>query len=80
MEIDLDTYREQSRETWAQMAPGWEARHDWMIEITGRVGRADALTHRGTKRRARICSSVCGLNSHSPFTRARRSSGSRSTP
>ena len=34
---DLDTYREQSRETWAQMAPGWEARHDWMIEITGRV-------------------------------------------
>jgi SAM-dependent methyltransferase len=35
--IDLDTYREQSRETWGQMAPGWRDRRDWMMEITGRV-------------------------------------------
>jgi ubiquinone/menaquinone biosynthesis C-methylase UbiE len=37
MEIDLDTYREQSRETWGQMASGWEDRRDWMMEVTGRV-------------------------------------------
>jgi SAM-dependent methyltransferase len=37
MAIDPDTYREQSLETWGQMASGWEARHDWMVEITGRV-------------------------------------------
>jgi SAM-dependent methyltransferase len=37
MAIDLDAYREQSRETWGQMASGWRDRHDWMMEITGRV-------------------------------------------
>jgi SAM-dependent methyltransferase len=37
MAIDLDAYREQSRETWGQMAPGWQDRRDWLIEITGRV-------------------------------------------
>jgi ubiquinone/menaquinone biosynthesis C-methylase UbiE len=30
MPIDPDAYREQSRETWGKMAPGWEARNDWM--------------------------------------------------
>jgi ubiquinone/menaquinone biosynthesis C-methylase UbiE len=35
--IDLDAYREQSRKTWGQMAPGWQDRRDWMMEITGRV-------------------------------------------
>jgi ubiquinone/menaquinone biosynthesis C-methylase UbiE len=35
--IDLDAYREQSRETWRQMAPGWEDRRDWLMKITGRV-------------------------------------------
>jgi ubiquinone/menaquinone biosynthesis C-methylase UbiE len=35
--IDLDTYREQSRETWGQMAQGWRDRRDWMMGITGRV-------------------------------------------
>jgi ubiquinone/menaquinone biosynthesis C-methylase UbiE len=37
VEIDLDAYREQSRETWGLMAPGWEDRRDWLMEITGRV-------------------------------------------
>jgi SAM-dependent methyltransferase len=37
MGIDLDTYREQSRETWGEMASGWEDRRDWMVEVTGRV-------------------------------------------
>jgi ubiquinone/menaquinone biosynthesis C-methylase UbiE len=37
VEIDLDAYREESRETWGQMAPGWQDRRDWLMEITGRV-------------------------------------------
>jgi SAM-dependent methyltransferase len=37
MGIDLDAYREQSRETWGEMASGWEDRRDWMMEVTGRV-------------------------------------------
>jgi SAM-dependent methyltransferase len=37
MEIDLDTYREQSRETWGQMAPGWEDRREWLMGVTGLV-------------------------------------------
>jgi len=37
MTMDLDAYREQSRDTWGEMAPGWEARSEWMNEVTGRV-------------------------------------------
>ena len=37
MGMDLDAYREQSRETWGEMAPGWEARNEWMTQVTGRV-------------------------------------------
>jgi SAM-dependent methyltransferase len=37
VEIDLDAYREQSLETWGQMAPGWRERREWLMEITGRV-------------------------------------------
>jgi ubiquinone/menaquinone biosynthesis C-methylase UbiE len=37
VEIDLDTYREQSLETWGQMAPGWQDRREWLMDITGRV-------------------------------------------
>ena len=37
MEIDLDAYREQSRATWGQMAPGWRDRREWLMDITGRV-------------------------------------------
>jgi len=37
VDIDLDSYREQSRETWTEMAPGWEARNAWMNEVAGRV-------------------------------------------
>jgi ubiquinone/menaquinone biosynthesis C-methylase UbiE len=37
MGIDRDAYREQSLATWAEMAPGWEARHDWLVEATGVV-------------------------------------------
>jgi ubiquinone/menaquinone biosynthesis C-methylase UbiE len=35
--IDLDAYREQSLETWGQMATGWADRRDWMFGITGLV-------------------------------------------
>jgi SAM-dependent methyltransferase len=37
MEIDLDAYREQSLETWGQMASGWEDRREWLMDITARV-------------------------------------------
>lgn len=37
MSIDLDAFREQSRHTWAEMAAGWEARHDWLMDVTGPV-------------------------------------------
>jgi SAM-dependent methyltransferase len=37
MAIDLDAYRQQSRETWGQMAAGWEHRRKWLMDITGRV-------------------------------------------
>jgi ubiquinone/menaquinone biosynthesis C-methylase UbiE len=37
MEIDLDAYREQSLETWGQMASGWEDRREWLMDVTGRV-------------------------------------------
>ena len=37
MQIDLDAYREQSRENWGRMAQGWEERREWMLGITGRV-------------------------------------------
>jgi SAM-dependent methyltransferase len=34
MAIDLDAYRKQSRETWGQMATGWEDRRDWIMAST----------------------------------------------
>jgi ubiquinone/menaquinone biosynthesis C-methylase UbiE len=37
MATDLDAYREQSRDTWGKMAPGWEDRRAWMMDITGLV-------------------------------------------
>jgi ubiquinone/menaquinone biosynthesis C-methylase UbiE len=37
MTVDLDAYREQSLATWGEMAPGWEDRREWLMEITGRV-------------------------------------------
>jgi SAM-dependent methyltransferase len=37
MAIDLDSYRQQSLETWGQMAAGWEQRREWLMEVTGRV-------------------------------------------
>jgi len=37
MTMDRDAYREQSRETWSEMASGWEARNQWMNEAAGRV-------------------------------------------
>jgi ubiquinone/menaquinone biosynthesis C-methylase UbiE len=37
MPIDLDAYREQSRQNWGQMAAGWADRREWMNDITGRV-------------------------------------------
>lgn len=30
--MDLDTYRETSRDTWNKMAPGWEERREWILE------------------------------------------------
>lgn len=46
MSPDLDAYREQSLETWGEMAPGWEDRNTWMADVTGAVnewivGRAE---------------------------------------
>src|ERR671915_1335481 len=35
--MDLDTYRQDSRETWSKMAPGWEDRREWLMGITGPV-------------------------------------------
>jgi ubiquinone/menaquinone biosynthesis C-methylase UbiE len=35
--VDLDTYRTQSLATWAEMAPGWEARSQWMDRVAGSV-------------------------------------------
>jgi len=35
--VDLDEYRQQSRETWDTMAPGWKDRRDWLQENTGLV-------------------------------------------
>ncbi len=35
--MDLDTYRQESLETWGQMAPGWEDRREWLMGITGPV-------------------------------------------
>jgi ubiquinone/menaquinone biosynthesis C-methylase UbiE len=37
METDLDAYRKQSLDTWEEMAPGWEERNEWMIEVAGRI-------------------------------------------
>jgi len=34
---DLNAYREQSLQTWGEMAPGWEARNAWMTDLTGTV-------------------------------------------
>ncbi len=35
--VDLDVYRKQSLATWSEMAPGWEARNQWMAEVAGSV-------------------------------------------
>jgi SAM-dependent methyltransferase len=32
--MDRDTYREQSRQTWSEMAPGWEDRREWLMDMT----------------------------------------------
>jgi SAM-dependent methyltransferase len=37
MATDLDAYRSESLETWGLMAEGWEARHDWLLQVTSRV-------------------------------------------
>jgi SAM-dependent methyltransferase len=35
--MDLDTYRQSSRQTWDEMSSGWEERREWLLEITGSV-------------------------------------------
>jgi len=35
--MDLDTYRQDSLETWGKMAPGWEERREWLMGILGPV-------------------------------------------
>jgi SAM-dependent methyltransferase len=35
--MDRDTYRQDSLDTWAKMAPGWEDRREWLMGITGPV-------------------------------------------
>jgi SAM-dependent methyltransferase len=36
-DMDLETYRETSLQTWDQMAPGWEDKREWLLEFTGRI-------------------------------------------
>ena len=63
--MDLDTYRQASRQTWDEMSAGWEERRDWLIEMTGSVNawivdqvdpqpRADDPRHRGRHGRPRV--------------------------
>ncbi len=35
--FDPDSYREQSRKIWGEMAPGWRDRNEWMMRVTGPV-------------------------------------------
>lgn len=35
--MDLQTYRETSLRTWDEMAPGWEARREWILDVTGAI-------------------------------------------
>ena len=35
--MDLQTYRQTSLRTWAEMAPGWEDRREWVLGLTGPV-------------------------------------------
>jgi SAM-dependent methyltransferase len=35
--VDRDAYHAQSLEIWGEMAAGWQARHDWLVEVTGPV-------------------------------------------
>lgn len=37
MTVDLASYRQESLETWGEMAPGWEARREWLMEQTSPV-------------------------------------------
>ncbi len=37
MTFDPNAYREQSRQTWGKMAPGWENRNEWMTNLAGSV-------------------------------------------
>jgi SAM-dependent methyltransferase len=37
MQLDLDAYRQQSRETWGLMASGWARRREWLMEVTASV-------------------------------------------
>lgn len=37
MAADLASYREQSLKTWDEMAPGWEARREWLMRTTSPV-------------------------------------------
>lgn len=39
MPTDLDAYREVSLATWDEVAPGWEARREWMADITAPLTR-----------------------------------------
>jgi SAM-dependent methyltransferase len=32
--MDRDVYRKQSRDTWGEMAPGWEDRREWLMAMT----------------------------------------------
>jgi SAM-dependent methyltransferase len=35
--MDLDAYRQQSLESWGEMAAGWEHRREWLMDITAPV-------------------------------------------
>ena len=35
--MDLDTYRQASRQTWDEMSSGWEDRREWLLGFTGAI-------------------------------------------
>ena len=37
--MDVQTYREESLQTWGDMAPGWEKRREWLMGITDPVNQ-----------------------------------------
>lgn len=70
MGIDLDAYREQSKQTWSAMAPGWEDRREWMMEVTGPVN--DWLLEKADPQPGQTCLEVAAGTGDLGFSVAER--------